>query len=162
MIIDLVPPKNTVYAIDYPEYFKRNSEIKLPEVCGCAWNFVSWILHNDVLDPILCELGRVAPPPEADLWRRKHIFNLREDFKLNIKPCSYDDEDNEDDFIIEISLKKPLLVRKEITNILPEVKILGEPYQPERIVITGHEDTYPVKEGVVFCTIGLSARRYVE
>jgi hypothetical protein len=145
---------NIVYRIDYPEYFTRGyHNIDFPEICSCPWNFKAWLLHNNVLDPILGRLNNKAP--EANVWNRKDEFSM-DSFSISITNGSY----YEDDIYLEISLKKPLMIKKIVKEIIPAVMEPGVPYQPETTKIVA-EYEYPFDVGV-FCVIALEAKRYLE
>jgi hypothetical protein len=152
-MISIDPPKNRIYRIDYPMYFQRNAEQDLPEYCGCPWNLKVWFIHNNVLEPIISQLH--YRHYDADIWSRSKEFSI-DDFDFKIVNDTY----YEDDFSIEISLKKEISITKQVTEVVPAVMNPGEPYQPETTEVVEEYEYLLSKE--VFCRIGLEAKRYLE
>lgn len=136
------------YLIEYPEFFSRECSrdgIELPEICKHPNDLINWLIDNNerVIEPLISELRHVVCNREDELRQR---FNVQLDRKTLGVECvsdmfSFDSLPLEDDAItMKVSLLKPFIVKKNLTEHVDEVKIAGLPYQPASTRIIGSVD----------------------
>lgn len=141
-------PQLYAYLIECPSFFSRECSrdgTELPEICKHPNDLINWLIDNSdiVIEPLISELRHVVCNREDEL---RHRLNAQLDRKTLGAECvsdvfCFNILPPEDDVItVKVSLLKPFIVKKNLTEHVDEVKIVGLPYQPASTRVIGSVD----------------------